>query len=524
MKPTTPEPRQRGANRALPPDFDAHLSREEITLAEFPITTMAQRRPLVNELQIDEHVGFDEGGKPIRRAWLVVGSDKYGLPIAGDEDIYVAIVKMLEHRKFEQRLIPCTRYQICQVLGVKPDGKTYDRIVEAFTRFKNTSFVAENVFRDPDTGALVKREAFGIIDAFRFVDRVPRGTTGQKQPELPLSYLRVSDEFLQRLRQGKLKRLDIDFWRSLSSFLVKRVYRFLDKNRYRKPEYEIGVLKLAQRLGLAGSNPVKELKRILKRPCDELKERGFLEAYEYRIGRDGLKLWFRFKALNELERAERPQEAPAPPRVVSRPSRATTARNSAIPETGPAADLVAYFHELFHGAARVRPTTAELAKAGNLLSRCGGDVERAKACIDWIRKEARQTSFAIQSFGALLSNGYPERYEAMRVADQEARRRTEERDQAQALQLAYELWCDEESKRLFDALPEDEQERLVEAQAQGLDAEFGHKLDRFAWTPERRREWSHRRAVSTYAKGRLLAPQEWLKQRNEWSAEPTPTA
>lgn len=523
----TPEPR---TNNAPPADqagkvvkFAPTTGRELIDLAEWPVTTM-HHTPVKRPVVIPNVVGDGVGGS-IPQGWeLALRNVDLGAPNAGDQDIYVAIAAFLHETEFHERVLRVTRADICRALGWQPGKNVYTRIQEGLSRLRNVTYKGRNIFRDPETGARFGYIEFGFIDSFGFSDRPPKRSKKAKQPELPLSYIRVSDEFLILCRQGNLKMIDLDFYRSLSRPETRWLFRFLDKNFYKRSEYRIGLRKLRLRQGLSEDYDPKYIKRDLKSRLEELTAQGFLEAWSFERAADPQDPWLlrvkkspRFAA--RKARSASDAVVHQPPLQDAAPARVT--RNSAIPEAGPAADLVAYFHELFHGAARVRPTTAELAKAGNLLSRCGGDVDRAKACIDWIRKEARQTSFAIQSFGALLSNGYPERYEAMRLADQEARRRTEERDQAQALQLAYELWCDQESKRLFDALPEDEQERLVEAQAQGFDAEFGHKLDRCAWTPERRREWSHRRAVSTYAKGRLLAPQEWLKQRNESSAEPT---
>ena len=108
----------------FPAGVDLDTSREEISLAEFPITTMAQRRPGVTEASFEEFIGLETDGAPTYRKWTIVGSQKYGLPIAGDEDIYVAVMKMLEHHDFTQRVITCTRYQICQFLRLEPDGKS----------------------------------------------------------------------------------------------------------------------------------------------------------------------------------------------------------------------------------------------------------------------------------------------------------------------------------------------------------------------------------------------------------------
>lgn len=481
-KPTKAGDAAGGSGLRLPVDFDNQRSREEITLAEFPLTTMALKRPGVTELHIDEVVGFDEAGKPLVRAWAIVGSERYGLPIAGDEDIYVAITKMLEHREFKERVIGCSRYQICQVLAIKPDGRVYQRISDAFTRLANTKFVAENVFRDPDTGALVKREAFGILDAFRFVDRVPGAAKKDVQPELPLSYFRVSDEFLRRLRLGKLKRLDLRFWRGLSSHLTKRLFRFLDKNRYRKLEYEIGLVKLSARLGLASSNPPKELKRLLRRPLEELRDKGLLEAFDFRLGNDGLKVWCRFRPPEASERSLEPEKAISlaldPSRAPARP----VARNSR-PLEGDGAELYNYFRSSFHSVTDATASSGEAERIRQLLAKAGS-LPVAKQVVDWILREARNTNFAIQNAAGLFANGYVDRaLEYLRGVEKQIQ-------EAAALKRKHELegryyrFTTEAIEGAFVALTPDEQaERIAEARAALVAQELSHGRDIEAWIP-----------------------------------------
>lgn len=504
--------------------FPPLTGRELIDLAEWPVVTM-HHTPVRRAVVIDNILTGGTGDAQIPQGWeLALRSVDLGAPMAGDQDVYVAIMACLHQSDFRERILRITRADICRTLGWQPNDDKYNRIRDALSRLRNVTYKGRNIFKDPNTGARFGYIEFGFVDSFAFSDRPPKRSSKHPQPELPLSYVRVSDEFLILCRQGNLKVIDLEFYRALSRPETRWLFRFLDKNLFKRSEYRIGFRKLRLRQALNPDYDPKYIKRDLKPRLEELTAKGFLESWSFERGNDPDDPWLlrvKKRASFGLRRALAQPQVPTPQRAPERAAAPCSTRNSPIPEPGPAADLVAYFHELFHGAARVSATATELAKGRDLLARCGGDVDRAKGCIEWIRKEARQTNFAIQSFGGLLSNGYPERYEAMRVAEQEARQRAVEHDHAQRLQLAYELWCDEESKRLFEALPVDEQERLIEAQAQALDAEFGHKLDRFAWTPERRREWSQRRAVSTYAKGRLLAPQEWLAQRDELSAEPT---
>ncbi len=497
----------------LPPDLNRNLTREEITLAEFPVTTMAQRRPNTTTLAVEEFIGTDIDGNAIYRTWTIVGSERYGLPLAGDEDIYVVIVKMLEHRDFAERVIACTRYQICQLLDVPPDGRVYLRISDALTRLANTKFVAENVFRDPTTGALVKREAFGMIDAFRFVDRVPKRTKSLQQ-ELPLSYIRVADEFLRRLKDGKLKRLDLEFWRSLSTPLTRRLFRFLDKNRYRKEEYEIGVVKLGTRLGLATSNPAKEMKRLLTRPIHELKDRGFLSEYAFTVSRGLSKVTFRFDPTYDAARLDQRMAFNAQEPLRKLTARRLT-RNSTLPGTPPddAYALAVHFSEVFHHVVKDTVTPADQKTAAELLARCAGDVAVAKAAIQLAYKETRDWNPPASNFRAVLTNDFPERAVTFRKREADSTARAEaQRHQDQAMAQAHAELAAATRER-FDALPEGEREALVGTQEKRL-----HEFMRgrpSQWTPEAREKWLVGSAIEEYRRTRMPTVTQWLQGLRE---------
>jgi len=499
---------------AFPAGTDLDTSREEISLAEFPITTMAQRRPGVTEASFEEFFGLDEQGAPIYRKWTIVGSEKYGLPIAGDEDIYVALMKMLEQHDFNERVIACTRYQICQFLRLEPDGKLYRRIADAFYRFRHTSFVAQNVFRDPANGALIRHETFGIIDSFKFVDRIPRARRQPaKQAELPLSYFRVGDEFLRRLRDGKLKRLDLQFWRQLSTYLTNRLYRFLDKNRYRKTHYEIGLTKLAQRIGLSATHPEKELKRLLRRPLEELRSKEFLLSHAYLKAREGWKVQIAFNPAYEPYRSRRPEAPPPAPDTPSLPLEPSTA-----PDEAP--DLVRRFHELAHGAAPKVVSKSELAKAQKLLD-LQGSYELARYTVDFACAQARATGFAVQNFGAVFSNNYPDRARA----EHEAERARAEHQRAYLedarLHNEYDQWFDERLDQRWQAMGPEVQEAAIKAADDELQGRLGAKALHLM-TAKARRGTAERLARGKLGNG-LPSFEEWHQTRQTTLRSPTLT-
>lgn len=525
----TPSPTSQSQNPAAEErkvvKFPPPTGRELIDLAEWPVVTM-HHTPVKAPIRIP-NIASDGSPDGVLQGWeLALRNIELGAPNAGDQDLYVAVAAFLHETDFRERVLRVTRADICRVLGWQPGKNTYTRIREGLSRLRNVTYKGENIFRDPETGARYGYIEFGFIDSFAFSDRPPKRSKKHPQPELPMSYVRISDEFLILCRRGNLKVIDLEFYRALSRPETRWLYRFLDKNLFKRSEYRIGLRKLRLRQGLTANYDPKYIKRDLKPRLEELHARGFLDAWSFERGSDPEDPWLLRVRKNPRfapRSAQKAPEGPTPQPKGERAAGASVARNTGIPVSGPAADLVSHFHELFHGATRVQPTRSELEKAADLLKRCSGNLERAKACVAWIQREARNSNFAIQSFGGLLTNGYPERFAAQREAEEAARRAHEERRRRDELELAYWSYSDEESKRLFAALPTGDQETLIEAQARELDARFGANLEASVWSPDRRRQWALRQAITAHAKDKLLSPQEWFKSQNEQSAKPTGT-
>jgi hypothetical protein len=74
----------------------------------------------------------------------------------------------------------------------------------------------------------------------------------------------------------------------------------------------------------------------------------------------------------------------------------------AAPQTGQAAQLVAHFHFVFFGQRDYpTPQQRELGQAQQLLEQYG--FAQSKFIIEFARREARATNFAIQTFGGIMS-------------------------------------------------------------------------------------------------------------------------
>ncbi|MFH0924474.1 MAG: hypothetical protein V1872_02390, partial [bacterium] len=60
------------------------VSKDEMNLAEYPITFLSRRAPKgVKTIEYTNWVTIEGKKKPLK--WIVTGSDKYGLPVGGDQ-------------------------------------------------------------------------------------------------------------------------------------------------------------------------------------------------------------------------------------------------------------------------------------------------------------------------------------------------------------------------------------------------------------------------------------------------------
>src|SRR5207237_540683 len=66
-----------------------------------------------------------------------------------------------------------------------------------------------------------------------------------------------------------------------------------------------------------------------------------------------------------------------------------------------AEQLVAHFHRIFHQVKSHAPQSRELGQAFSLLASLG--LERARYVIEFAKREAEKTNYAVQHFGATLS-------------------------------------------------------------------------------------------------------------------------
>jgi hypothetical protein len=266
----------------------ARIGRDEMNLAEFPFALLSNRAPQgMNTIKFEDSVEGKDG-KLVRRVWTVTGGDEFGLPLAGDEEVYVVLMEVTKDQGFDQRTINITRYDLIKRLGWADKGDSYRRLRDALDRLLGVTIKAEKAFWDNAKQRYVD-VGFHIIDDYALYDENPGRKRAGGQDTLPLSFITWNQVIFRSFQAGNIKQLDTAFFFGLDSSVSRRLYRYLDKKRYDgKGTFRIGMKKLAfEKLGMSRTYYPSNIKQELKRAHDELMETGFLTGVEYEEPRSG---------------------------------------------------------------------------------------------------------------------------------------------------------------------------------------------------------------------------------------------
>ena len=265
------------ARRSVP----LRVGRDEMNLAEFPFALLSDRHPKGPDTVVFTDTIRGENG-PVERVWTVTGSDEFGLPLASDELVYVALMEVTKEQGFASRTIYITRYDLIKRLGWPDKGQSYSRLQSSFDRLLGVTIKAERAFWDNNKRRYVD-VGFHIIDDYAiYAERPGRKSRAGTDP-LPYSYVAWNQVVFASFEAGYVKHLDAAFFFGLKSALSRRLYRYLDKKRYDgKPVFRIGLRKLAfEKLGMSRNYFPSNIKQELARAHRELTEKGFLRSAEY---------------------------------------------------------------------------------------------------------------------------------------------------------------------------------------------------------------------------------------------------
>ena len=257
-----------GSASALP----IKISRDEMNLAEFPLTVLSKRAdPSVKTLEFSDVIK-GKNGEPLSRKWIITGADKFGLPTSSDDEVLLGLLKLTADEGLQSRKVHFTRYELLRILRWSTEGRSYTRLQNALDRLSGVRIKATNAFYDNET-KLHSTRNFGIIDAYEINDG--RDT----HP----SFFTWSEVLFKSFQVGFIKKLDLEFYLDLQSAVSKRLYRYLDKHFWYRSRIQVNLFVLAhEKIGISRNYIyASSLRQQLEPALEELKEKGALSEYEF---------------------------------------------------------------------------------------------------------------------------------------------------------------------------------------------------------------------------------------------------
>ncbi len=318
------------------PEYSTLVSAER-NLEEYPLFELKARQR-GSKARLFERVIEGEGGVSLRQSWKVIPSGEYGMPGPLDQDVYLAVLQLLEERGGmpEDGELAFSLYELRKVLGWSDDsGGAYREIKDALVRIQLTGVQSSNAFYSAADEQLIA-DSFNVWSV-HFAQRKKRGGANSSgaRTNQDRHVLRFHPIFIRNYEAQYLKGLDADFFWSLKMPLSKRLYRLIDLQRASGLSWRSDLFAVRDQIPLDYPYP-SQIKRALKKAHAELEEKGFLSGVEYEEQEDSTtSVLYRISPLfarrqKALELSGTPQEMFAIERLMREGVRGDTARDLVV--------------------------------------------------------------------------------------------------------------------------------------------------------------------------------------------------
>jgi hypothetical protein len=249
------------------------LGRDELNLAEFPIALLTNG----TDRKLKTLVFEGEYGK-----LTVLGSEKYGLPNAGDSDVIVGLIQLTRQQNgFTHPTVTFTKYDLINILRWNHDGQHNRRLNESLRRWCAVTLEYEKGWWDNSVKCRIDA-SFHILDSVILFDQETRRNIRAQDRIPPPCSFTWNTIFLDSCRADNLKTLDLGVYFSLRSSVSKRAYRVLDKRFYLSSTWTFPLREFAfGHVGLSRGYTDAKIKEKLKPALEELKSIGFVGEVGY---------------------------------------------------------------------------------------------------------------------------------------------------------------------------------------------------------------------------------------------------
>src|SRR5215208_4369435 len=199
------------------PEYSTLVSAER-NLEEYPLFELKARQR-GSKARLFERVIEGEGGVLLRQSWKVIPSGEYGMPGPVDQDVYLAVLQLLEKRGGmpEDGELAFSLYELRKVLGWSDDsGGAYRQIKDALVRIQLTGVQSSNAFYSAADEQLIA-DSFNVWSV-HFAQRKKRSQANSSRARTTQDrhVLRFHPIFIRNYEAQYLKGLDADFFFSLN--------------------------------------------------------------------------------------------------------------------------------------------------------------------------------------------------------------------------------------------------------------------------------------------------------------------
>ena len=244
----------------------------EGNLLEYPVFSMQRGRvgKTVEEYIWQEK---DETGKITRECRFKVDCTE-GIPNFFDMDVFNTVMRIYVKKNgmYEENEVHFTLYELMKELDLPVhDGRTVSRVRESLERMAKTNLHFENSFY---------AEKRRITKIMHLITRIEIYERQKGTRSINMIKVVLDDELADSIKRKYYKLVDFGLYRSLSTGIPRRLYEYLEKKKYKKDQFEIGIKKLAKWIGLKTSKPSR-LREFIGKANNELKEKEIIDNWEY---------------------------------------------------------------------------------------------------------------------------------------------------------------------------------------------------------------------------------------------------
>ena len=263
-------------------DDRGQLVKAEGNFEDHPYFTVGNQRSGEGVIRYTNTIRTRDG-QELKQTWTVRAVQGLGLPGTLDQDVYVALLQLIDR----QGSIPAdgwigfSIYELVELLRRTHGGRDYKQIKESLERLSGTIIQSKNAFYRKSTKSY-------LDDTFHLLDRVQHSETEDRTGRrAEKTWVKLSEYFVDSYKANYLKGLDADFYWSLNSSVAKRLYRFVDKKRNQQSRWEVDLFSLRDRIPLSQYTYPSKIKEKLAPAHEELRQKGFIEDVTYRKTGEG---------------------------------------------------------------------------------------------------------------------------------------------------------------------------------------------------------------------------------------------